>query len=223
MFDGLTLSAGLGGGKDHAPAPIAPDAPPCEQDTLSRAVDHYTQAWTDAWRMQEQGLPVLEHQKVALRDATTALDGVKPGVLRDLNAVLRYEPAVYDAMTQMQGPTRTTLLVTSLAHGDRVWWEPKFKAERPMRPIAVRMPDARGRQNHSAGRGPVHISLRAKLPFCATMIRIGRRRCRSDCQSARPKRCATKKVRAQVDPAHNLATAILGINAICEGTCGANR
>ena len=130
MFDGLKLGTGRGGREDHAPAPIAADAPPRKQDTLNRAVDRYARAWTDVWRMQEQDLPVLEHQKAALRNTGTALDGAKPGALRDLSAALRYDPAVYDAMTQMQGPTRTTLLVASLAHEDRVRREPELKAER---------------------------------------------------------------------------------------------
>ena len=73
-----------------------------------------------------QKVLVREELLAALRDAGTALDGAKPGALRDLSAALRYEPAVYDAMTQMRGPTRTTLLVASLAHEDRVRREPRI-------------------------------------------------------------------------------------------------
>jgi Ti-type conjugative transfer relaxase TraA len=162
-FDGLKLGAGRGGREDHAPAPITPDAPPREQDTLNRAVDRYARAWTDAWRMQEQDLPVLEHQKAALRDTGTALDGAKPGALRDLSAALRYEPAVYDAMTQMQGATRTTLLVASLAHEDRVRREPELKAERLVKMwngLEAQHKELRGWE-HEQARGKVENQMKA--------------------------------------------------------------
>jgi Ti-type conjugative transfer relaxase TraA len=130
MFDGLKLGAGRGTGQGHTPVPAAPEGLPRDQDALARAVDRYARAWTDAWRMKEQDLPLLEHQTAALHDAGAALDGAKPGALRDLSAALRYEPAAYDAMTKMQGLSRTDLLLTSLAHEDRVRREPELKAGR---------------------------------------------------------------------------------------------
>jgi Ti-type conjugative transfer relaxase TraA len=162
-FDGLKLGAGRGGREDHAPAPIAPNAPPREQDTLNRAVDRYARAWTDAWRMQEQDLPVLEHQKAALRDAGTALDGAKPGALRDLSAALRYEPAVYDAMTKTQGSSRTDRLLTSLAHEDRVRRVPQLKAERLVKMwngLEAQHKELRGWE-HEQARGTVENQMKA--------------------------------------------------------------
>ena len=160
MFDGLKLGGGRGG-QGHAP--IAPNAPPREQDTLNRAVDRYARAWTDAWRMQEQDLPVLEHQKAALRDTGTALDGAKQGALRDLSAALRYEPAVYGAMTQMQGPMRTTLLVASLAHEDRVRREPELKAARLVKMwngLEAQHKELRG-WGHEQARGKIENQMKA--------------------------------------------------------------
>jgi len=80
MFDGLNLSTARGRPeaerparecptRERVPEPAQLDAP----DGLNRAVDRYARAWTDATRMREQDLLVLEHQKLALRDAGTAL------------------------------------------------------------------------------------------------------------------------------------------------------
>jgi Ti-type conjugative transfer relaxase TraA len=155
MFDGLKLGAGRGTG--HRPVPAAPEGLPRDRDALARAVERYARAWTDAWRMQEQDLPILEHQTAALRDAGAVLDGAKPGALRDLSAALRYEPAAYDAMTKMQGSSRTDLLLTSLAHEDRVRREPELKAGRLVKMWNVLEAE------HTKLRGWEHAEARGKV------------------------------------------------------------
>ena len=132
MFDGLKLSTARGRPeaerpmREHAPEPAQRDAP----DGLNRAVDRYARAWTDAARMREQDLPVLEHQTLALRDAGGALDAARPGATRDLLTALKREPATYQAMTGMQGRERTAQLVAGIQHEDRVRQDPNLKAER---------------------------------------------------------------------------------------------
>jgi len=132
MFDGLNLSTARARpeaerpARERAPEPAQRDAP----DGLNRAVDRYARAWTDAARMREQDLPVLEHQKVALRDAGGALDAARPGATRDLLTAMEHEPATYRAMTGMQGRERTALLVAGIQHEDRVRQDPNLKAER---------------------------------------------------------------------------------------------
>jgi hypothetical protein len=130
MFDGLNL----GRGRPEAERPTW-DRPPREPaqreaDGFSRAVDRYARAWTDAERMQEQNLPVLEHQKVALRDAGGALDAARPGAPRDLLTAIEHEPAIHQAMTGMQGRERAAQLVAGIQHEDRVRQDPNLKAER---------------------------------------------------------------------------------------------
>lgn len=120
-FEGLRLPA-----QERAPEPVrrreAPD--------LTRAVDRYARAWTDAAKMLAQDLPILEHQKVALRDAGVALDAARPGATRDLLTALEHEPVTYKAMTQMQGRERATQLVSGIEREARVRQVPELKAER---------------------------------------------------------------------------------------------
>jgi Ti-type conjugative transfer relaxase TraA len=132
MFDGLNLSTARGRpeaerpARERAPEPAQRDAP----DGLNRAVDRYARAWTDAARMREQNLPVLEHQKVALRDAGGALDAARPNATRDLLTAMEHEPATHQAMTGMQGRERAAQLVAGIQHEDRVRQDPNLKAER---------------------------------------------------------------------------------------------
>jgi hypothetical protein len=128
MFDGLNLSTARGRPEAERPTrePAQRDAP----DGLNRAVDRYARAWTDAARMREQNLPVLEHQKLALRDAGGALDAARPGATRDLLTAMEHEPATHQAMTGMQGRERTAQLVAGIQHEDRVRQDPNLKAER---------------------------------------------------------------------------------------------
>ena len=90
--------------------------------SLSRAVDRYARAWTDAARMRSQALPVLEYQKVALREAGAALEAARPGATGDLLNALQYEPAPYEAMTQLQGRARVAQLVAGIEYEARVLW-----------------------------------------------------------------------------------------------------
>ena len=138
MFDGLNLSTARSRPETHggfeAERPTRERAPePAQRDVpggLNRAVDRYARAWTDAARMREQDLPVLEHQKIALRDAGRALDAARPGATRDLLTAMEHEPATYQAMTEMQGRERTAQLVAGIQYEDRVRQDPDLKAER---------------------------------------------------------------------------------------------
>jgi Ti-type conjugative transfer relaxase TraA len=133
MFDGLNLSPGRSRPEAERPArdrPPPESAPQREADGLSRAVDRYARAWTDAARMREQDLPVLEHQRVALRDAGGALDAARPGATRDLLTAMEHEPATHQAMIGMQGRERAAQLVAGIQHEDRVRQDPNLKAER---------------------------------------------------------------------------------------------
>ena len=132
LFDRLNLSAGRGRPETRVFEAERPTPEPAqrEADGLSRAVDRYARAWTDAARMQAQDLPVLEHQKIALRDAGAALDAARPGATRDLITALEHEPATYRAMTGMRGRERATQLVAGIQHEERVRQDPDLKAER---------------------------------------------------------------------------------------------
>ncbi|MBJ7263302.1 MAG: Ti-type conjugative transfer relaxase TraA [Burkholderiaceae bacterium] len=111
--------------QERAPEPGQQEAP-----SLTRAVDRYARAWTDAARMRSQALPVLEYQKMALHEAGAALETVQMGATRDLLNALKYEPATYKAMTQQQGRERAAQLVAGIEHEARVRQDPNLKVER---------------------------------------------------------------------------------------------
>jgi hypothetical protein len=80
--------------------------------------------------MQERDLPILEHQKLALREAGLALDRVRPGTTQALQNALQYESTTQRAMTQLQGHERAAQLVAGVEHEGRVQADPNLKAER---------------------------------------------------------------------------------------------
>jgi hypothetical protein len=137
MFDGLNLKAGSRtperGLFVDMSLPARERAPEMEHEAaqnLNRALDRYARTWSDVMRMQEKNLPILEHQKTALREASLALDGVRPGASVDLQNALTHEPPFYQAMTGLQGKERTAQLRAALDHEAHVRADPNLKAER---------------------------------------------------------------------------------------------
>jgi Ti-type conjugative transfer relaxase TraA len=104
--------------------------PAMAPDGLGRAVERYARAWTDAGRMEAEGLPVLEHQKIALRDAGATLDAVRPGSVRDLRYALRHDPSTKQAMTELTGPARSKALVSGIESESRLRVNPEVRAAR---------------------------------------------------------------------------------------------
>jgi len=92
------------------------------------AVDRYARAWSDAARMGD--LPVLEHQKLALKEAGLELDRARPGAKRDLLNSLRHEPRTRRAITELQGKERVAALVAGIDHEEKIRANPKLKAQR---------------------------------------------------------------------------------------------
>lgn len=104
--------------------------PAMAPDGLGRAVERYARAWTDAGRMEAAGLPVLEHQKIALRDTGAALDAVRPGSMRHLQVALRLDPSTKQAMTELTGPARGKALVSGMEREARLLANPEVRAAR---------------------------------------------------------------------------------------------
>jgi Ti-type conjugative transfer relaxase TraA len=124
MFDGLKLGGGRGGPEADRPAPAK------AADTLHQAVDRYARAYDDAARMRAQGLPILDHQRLALRDAGQKLDAVRPGAHADLKSAVEHNPDVAAALRTMQGQARTALLVSGIRQEERIRQDPNLQAER---------------------------------------------------------------------------------------------
>jgi hypothetical protein len=137
MFDGLNLKTGA---RTHGRESFSDVRLPAAERTpqtahqasqnLHRALDRYARAWSDAMRMPAKNLPILEHQKTAFHEASSALDQVQPGASADLHQAMTYEPKFYQAMTNLQGQERTAQLKAALAHEARVRADPNLKAER---------------------------------------------------------------------------------------------
>lgn len=134
IFDGLTL-------KPRRPAPdmgrvgdlplAGPDrGMPAPKPPLEQAAERYARALDAAERMRAQALPVLEHQKREIRESARALDGTRPGAVRDLHNALRHETATWRAMRDLRGAERGTELAGAIRHEARVRRDPALKADR---------------------------------------------------------------------------------------------
>jgi len=131
MFDGLKLNTGPTRAQPDRAATAHAAEPAAQQaDPLHHAVDRYARAWSDAARMREQDLPVLEHQKIALREAGAGLDRARPDATRDLLTALEHEPTTLRAMSGLQGSARAAQLVAGIQHEARVRLDPNLQAER---------------------------------------------------------------------------------------------
>jgi hypothetical protein len=124
MFDGLKLGGGRSGPEAERPAPAK------AADTLHQAVDRYARAYDDAARMRAQDLPILDHQRLALRDAGQKLDAVRPGAHADLKNAVEHNPDVATALRTMQGQPRTALLVSGIRQEERIRQDPNLQAAR---------------------------------------------------------------------------------------------
>jgi Ti-type conjugative transfer relaxase TraA len=100
---------------------------------LIRALDGFARAYNDATRMRDQGLPILEHQKVELRKVTAELDRVRPGAVQDLLNAVRYEPATAQVLKAPPGPERADEFLATLEHEARVRTDPQLKAGRVLK------------------------------------------------------------------------------------------
>jgi hypothetical protein len=182
MFDGLKLGgdrgrpdiapgAFAGGGLPvptrglAMPAPTSLGAAP---NSLSRAVERYARAWTDEARMRAQELPLLEHQKIALRDTGAALDAARPGSVRDLRFALHYDPKTRQAMIELTGPARSAALISGMEHEAKLRVDPNVRAQRYA--ADWKRLEAAHNKNHGSDQAPFRDTIAARLQKLATVI-----------------------------------------------------
>jgi hypothetical protein len=113
----------IGAGREGGSAPRSDDS------GLLRATETYARAYMDAARMRGMGLPVVEHQKMALQKAGAALDGVRPGATAELHSALRHDPETRRAMIE-KGPERAAQLVAGMDRERQAQLDPNVRAER---------------------------------------------------------------------------------------------
>jgi hypothetical protein len=157
MFDGLKLGGGRSGPEAERPAPAK------AADTLHQAVDRYARAYDDAARMRAQDLPILDHQRLALRDAGQKLDAVRPGAHADLKSAVEHNPDVATALRTMQGQPRTALLVSGIRQEERIRQDPNLQAERLVKIWSGLEAEHRRLKGwkHDEARGKVEIRMKA--------------------------------------------------------------
>ena len=80
--------------------------------------------------MQARGLPVLEHQKIALRESGNAMEKVRPGTTQDLHEALRHEVRAQRAMKDLSGPDRGEALAGAIRREEQVRHDPHVRGER---------------------------------------------------------------------------------------------
>ncbi|WP_296743798.1 Ti-type conjugative transfer relaxase TraA [Mesorhizobium sp.] len=123
MFDGLKLST------EWVPAPAkavdrGQDRP--QGRDYARAVERVARSAIAIAQAREQGVPVLEHQKVALEGAIGALDRLRPRASDDMHEAIKRDPALLrDAAAGRSGP-----MMDAMAHEARVRADPTLRADR---------------------------------------------------------------------------------------------
>ena len=133
MFDGLKLGGGTARGAVPVPVPVHDSAPSAQAqpaETLHQAVARYARAYDDARRMVAQDLPVLEHQRLALREAGVLLDAARPGAHENLKSAVEHNPEMARALKSLTGPERAARLVEGIRHEERVRRDPELRAAR---------------------------------------------------------------------------------------------
>ncbi len=84
MFDGLELP--MPAKRERSAKGPAVGGSPTDRAEVQRSMKRYTAAWADAERMGAMELPILPHQKIEMKAAREALDGVVPEAAKDLRA-----------------------------------------------------------------------------------------------------------------------------------------
>jgi Ti-type conjugative transfer relaxase TraA len=129
MFDGLKLNPGRPRSEATGPAHPLPERVD-STEILHQEVERYARAWCDIGLMRAENLPILDSQRLALREAGAAMDALRPGATADLRAALTYEPATQRAMNGLQGRERAAQLVVGIEHEERVRQNPSLHAAR---------------------------------------------------------------------------------------------
>ena len=80
--------------------------------------------------MGQDGLPVLEHQKIALRDAGKQLEQARPGSLAVLHSALQHDSTMPRAMTELVGRERVGQLATGMERERASLADPNVRADR---------------------------------------------------------------------------------------------
>jgi len=142
MFDGLKLNVGRGVASAGQTQPerggsvretLAPDK---QADRLrrpsdmERAIDRYARAYDAAERNHREGLPILETQKLEMRQAGQQLDQARPGASALMVSALQHDPETRAAMQELSGRERVGQLSAGMDRERAALADPNVRAER---------------------------------------------------------------------------------------------
>ena len=96
------------------------------QSDQRRAVERYARATGDISQMREQGLPILPHQRAALKKAGQALDALRPRAATDLASALQRQPEL--AREAADGRSQGAIRAMQLEAEIRI--DPAMRADR---------------------------------------------------------------------------------------------
>lgn len=123
MFAGLKLDA-----TPASPTPARTDHGPeqgRDRDYV-RAVERASRSAEAVLQARASGGPVLEHQKVALKRATQALDQIRPSASRDMASAMQRDPGLLrEAAAGRSGP-----MIAAIGHEAKVRADPTLRADR---------------------------------------------------------------------------------------------
>ena len=164
MFAGLKLKASAPERDKNRNWDAATDERPGRRDTssLEKATDRYARAYSDAARMQREGLPILEGQKQALNEAARSLDQAQPGASGVMKSGLRHNPAMRQAMMDLSGEARAQTLITGMSQERQALADPSVRAQRFVdrwKSLSARQQSLQGWQ-HDEARAPVEKAMR---------------------------------------------------------------
>lgn len=141
MFDGLKLNVGRGAASvdqaqpergesvREAPAPDQADRLRRPSD-MERAIDRYARAYDAAERNHREGLPILETQKLEMRQAGQQLDQARPGSSALMVSALQHDPETRTAMQELSGRERVGQLSAGMDRERAALADPNVRAER---------------------------------------------------------------------------------------------
>ena len=164
MFAGLKLKATAPERDNDRGRDAAIDERPGRRGAspLEKATDRYARAYSDAARMQREGLPILEGQKQALNEAARSLDQAQRGAAGVMESALRHNSAMRQAMMDLLGEARTQTLITGMSQERQALADPHVRAERFVdrwRSLTAQQKRLEGWQ-HDEARAPVERAMR---------------------------------------------------------------
>lgn len=136
IFAGLKLDAGQGRADRDPERGVFAAEPPAgplletEQDRVRLAMMGLVKAVMEIQRMEDMLLPIVEHQKAALRKAADALEAARPGSARDFEAAFAHDPTFGRGVAELRGAELAGRLLAVMDRERQAQLDPTIKAER---------------------------------------------------------------------------------------------